>query len=122
MVFSTTDPNENVEIRMGTEGPAARPATTVNAILAKTVADNAAKVAVRVKREGVWVEWTWTEYLAEATRVAKALVALGVKEREAVAIIGRARRATTTLTVETSSARALLGSTRRSGSSRGSAP
>lgn len=93
MVFTTTDPKDNVEIRMGTEGPAARPPMTVNAVLAKTVADNADKVAVRVKREGAWKEWTWTEYLAEANRVAKALVALGVNEREAVAIIGRAPRA-----------------------------
>lgn len=88
MVYTTCDPLNNVEIRVGASGPASAPPTTVNAILAKTVADSGDKVCMKVKRGGDWVTWTWTEYLAEATKVAKALMALGVEERSAVAIVG----------------------------------
>jgi len=43
---------------------------------------------MRVKRNGEWKNWTYTEYLAEVHRVGKSLIQMGVKEREAVAIIG----------------------------------
>ena len=88
MGYSTVDPMQDVEIRMGTEGAAARPPKTVVDIFKKTVADYGDKVAMRTQRGDAWVTWTWEEYKADVYKVAKALIALGVKERDAVAIIG----------------------------------
>ena len=80
MPYSTVDPANNVEIRVGKEGPAARPPTTMVALVKKTAKENADRTAMRVKRNGDWVSYTWAQYLEEAYKVAKALVALGVKE------------------------------------------
>ncbi len=85
--FTTTDPQCDVDIRMGA-GAAARAPVTVGDALRRTAKAVPEKVALRVKREGVWREWTWSQYAGEAVRVAQSLIALGVKEREAVAIIG----------------------------------
>ena len=85
--FTTTDPQCDVDIRMG-DGAAARAPVTVGDALRRTSAAVPNKVALRVKREGMWKEWTWSQYEQEAVRVAQSLIALGVKEREAVAIIG----------------------------------
>ena len=88
MGYTTVDPNETVEIRMGASGPAARPPTTVVDIFKKTVKECGSKVSMRCERDGAWKEWTWDGYHADVMKVAKALLALGVKERDAVAIIG----------------------------------
>jgi len=85
--FTTTDPQCDVDIRMG-DGAAARAPVTVGDALRRTSAAVPNKVALRVKRDGMWLEWTWSQYEQEAVRVAQSLIALGVKEREAVAIIG----------------------------------
>jgi long-chain-fatty-acid--CoA ligase ACSBG len=87
MSYTCTDPREDVAIRMG-EGVAARPPTTLVAELTNTCAAFPGKVTMRVKRNGAWKTWTFSEYLAEVHTVAKSLLKLGVKEREAVAIIG----------------------------------
>ena len=85
--FTTTDPQCDVDIRMG-DGAAARAPVTVGDALRRTAQAVPNKVALRVKRDGVRREWTWSQYEQEAVRVAQSLIALGVKEREAVAIIG----------------------------------
>mmetsp|Transcript_18587 Transcript_18587/g.57237 ORF Transcript_18587/g.57237 Transcript_18587/m.57237 type:complete len:634 (-) Transcript_18587:91-1992(-) len=87
MVFVTTDPKNDVEIRMG-EGAAGIAPVTVPDALKATVAEVPNKVAMRVKRDGEWLQWTWSQYLATVTKVSQALLSIGVKEREAVAIIG----------------------------------
>ena len=84
--FTTTDPQCDVDIRMG-DGAAARAPVTVGDALRRTAQAVPNKVALRVER-GMWKEWTWSQYEQEAIRVAQSLIALGVKEREAVAIIG----------------------------------
>lgn len=87
MTYTTTDPQQDVDIRLG-EGAAGREPVTVGDALRRTARAVPDKVALRVKREGVWKEWTWAQYDADASRVAQSLIALGVKEREVVAILG----------------------------------
>jgi long-subunit acyl-CoA synthetase (AMP-forming) len=44
--------------------------------------------AMRVKRDGAWRETTWTEARAEARRIGRALIALGVQAGQGVVILG----------------------------------
>ena len=41
-----------------------------------------------VKRDGVWVKWTYKEYLNDIQTVAKAFIKLGLKRSHAVGILG----------------------------------
>jgi len=52
---------------------------------AKRVPD---RVALTVKRDGVWVKWTYAEYLDDIKTVAKAFIKLGLKRSHAVGILG----------------------------------
>merc|ERR1719466_260278 len=46
------------------------------------------RTALAVKRDGVWVKWTYTEYLENIKTVAKAFIKLGLKRSHAVGILG----------------------------------
>ena len=46
------------------------------------------RVALGVKRDGVWVTWTYKQYVEEVQLVAKAFIKLGLKRSHAVGIIG----------------------------------
>ncbi len=41
-----------------------------------------------VKRDGVWMEWTYKEYYDEARTVAKAFISLGLERNCSVGILG----------------------------------
>ena len=63
--YTTTDPQCDVDIRMG-DGAAARAPVTVGDALRRTSAAVPNKVALRVKREGMWKERTWSQYCSSA--------------------------------------------------------
>ena len=46
------------------------------------------RVALGIKREGVWVKWTYRQYLQDINLVAKAFIKLGLKQHHAVCILG----------------------------------
>ena len=46
------------------------------------------RTALGVKRDGVWVTWTYKQYVEEVQLVAKAFIKLGLKRSHAVGIIG----------------------------------
>ena len=64
---------------------------TVPQLLARNVAAHGAKPAYREKEFGIWQSWTWSEASAEITAIALGYLALGLKEGESVAVIGRNR-------------------------------
>jgi len=66
---------------------------TMPQLLARNVAQYGDKAAYREKEFGIWQSWTWREASEEIHRIAAGFVALGLKEGESVAIIGRNRPA-----------------------------
>merc|ERR550517_1787476 len=46
------------------------------------------RTALAVKRDGVWVKWTFREYIENIETVAKAYIHLGLKKSHAVGILG----------------------------------
>ena len=64
---------------------------TMPQLLARNVALYGDKAAYREKEFGIWQSWTWREASDEIQKIAAGFVALGLKEGESVAIIGRNR-------------------------------
>jgi long-subunit acyl-CoA synthetase (AMP-forming) len=61
---------------------------TLMQVLDAAVEKAGAHVALRVKKKGTWESITWRGYRDECRKVAKALLACGVRKTEGVAIIG----------------------------------
>ncbi|MDP3895562.1 MAG: long-chain fatty acid--CoA ligase [Mesorhizobium sp.] len=64
---------------------------------AQTAAERGSAVAYRTLQESGWRTTSWTEYGAEVARVARALVALGVKKGDVICILGFNRPEWTTM-------------------------
>jgi len=64
---------------------------TMPQLLARNVARYGEKAAYREKEFGIWQSWTWAEASNEIHQIARGFVALGLKEGDSVAIIGRNR-------------------------------
>ena len=73
---------------MHREGAASLPPSTVPRVFRENALLEPERLALQVERGGASVEWTWAQYYSEARTFAKALMALGVRERAAVNIIG----------------------------------
>lgn len=63
-------------------------ATMVHGVLEETVKRYGDRPALRVKRDGAWRTTSWSAYLRDARRVARALIALGAKPGSGVSLIG----------------------------------
>lgn len=61
---------------------------TIPRLFARTATTQAQRPALRAKRGGAWVTWTWAEHRQQVLRVARALLKLGVQPRQGVAIMG----------------------------------
>jgi len=61
---------------------------TLMQVLDATVERAGAHVALRVKRNGAWESITWKTYRDECRKIAKSLLAAGVRKGEGIAIIG----------------------------------
>ena len=57
---------------------------------------------MKVERDGVWKEWTWAQYYADAMIAGRALVTLGLEPSDTVNIIGFNSRAFASLDPTTS--------------------
>lgn len=80
--------DEEVKLRMGTEGHAAATPVTLIDVLRKTVAKNGAANALHFKTNGEWTTLTWNQYYAKCEQFGKALLALEVSRFAGVSIIG----------------------------------
>ena len=69
-------------------GPASVPPTTVPDVFKRVVRKYGSKAALRVKRNGDWVEWTWSQYYMDVAKAAKSLIRLGLEPHHGVCILG----------------------------------
>lgn len=86
--FTTTDSNGCVNIRSHNHPSADYPPQSVYSLLKVTAERAPDRVALTVKRDGVWVSWTYKEYFENVRSVAKAFLKLGLKKSHAVGILG----------------------------------
>ena len=63
-------------------------ATMVHEVLGETAKRYGERPALRVKRDGSWRTTTWSDYLRDVRRAARALVGLGAEPGKGVSIIG----------------------------------
>jgi len=78
-----------VKIRLG--GPEkikSAPPISVPSLLKKCADRAPNKLAMRVKRNGDWVRWTYKEYLNDVRTAAKGFIALGLERYHSVCILG----------------------------------
>jgi long-chain-fatty-acid--CoA ligase ACSBG len=86
----TVDPSVELPIRLGVDPTcmSSRPPTTVIHQFTTTVQKFPQRPALKVKRNGVFIEWTWAEFYRDVLLFAKAAVAAGLPRHGGVAIIG----------------------------------
>jgi len=86
----TTLPDGTVKIREqngATSGSEFEP-MSVWTMMNNTVKRVPHRVGLAVKRDGKWIKWTYTQYLQDVKRVAKAFIHLGLERHHAVNILG----------------------------------
>ena len=86
--FTTTQPDGAVKIRINGHPSSRNPPKSVWSMIQETVKRAPNQTALAVKRDGVWVKWTYAEYEKEIRTVAKAFIKLGLKPHYSVGIIG----------------------------------
>lgn len=64
------------------------PPTTVCEVLKRVVKQYPNKPALRVKREGRWLTWTWRDYYRDIAAAAKSMVRVGVEPLRGVCVLG----------------------------------
>lgn len=84
----TSNPLDELEINITKEGPGSLAPVTVMHQFKAIVEAYPNKVALSVKRDGKWVEWTWKKYYDEAMMCARAILHFNVTTSEAINIIG----------------------------------
>ena len=86
----TSDPSVELPVKLGCDKSNINslPPVTVIERFTQTAKKFGSEPALRVKRNNAWVEWTWTDYLRDCDRFAKACIAAGLPRHAAVSIIG----------------------------------
>lgn len=69
-------------------GPASVPPTTVCEVLKRVARRFPSKPALRVKRGGEWITWTWKEYYTDIAYAAKSMIRVGVEPFRGVCVLG----------------------------------
>ncbi len=69
-------------------GPASVPPMTVCEAFKRVCKKYAFKPALRVKRNGEWMTWTFKDYYTDVTKGAKSLVRLGLERFHGVCVLG----------------------------------
>eukprot|EP00163_Fabomonas_tropica_P005035 TRINITY_DN1448_c0_g1_i1.p1 TRINITY_DN1448_c0_g1~~TRINITY_DN1448_c0_g1_i1.p1 ORF type:complete len:643 (+),score=268.24 TRINITY_DN1448_c0_g1_i1:47-1975(+) len=88
MSMRCVNASDIAEIVRGDSGIAAAEPVIVPDRFRKTAKDFPNKAALRVKRDGQWVTWTYSQYVADVEQFARALVSIGVPRFAGVSIIG----------------------------------
>lgn len=84
----TTEPDAELPVNVGASGFAARAPETLLQVLNKTVEKHGGKVAMAVKRNNVWQEWTWKDYYNDCRLFSKSLIHLKCDKFTIVNILG----------------------------------
>ncbi|XP_067665724.1 long-chain-fatty-acid--CoA ligase ACSBG2-like isoform X2 [Haliotis asinina] len=77
-----------VRLHMTERGPGAVKPITVPNLLRQAAQNLPNNTALAVKRNGQWVKWTYSQYLASVCRAAKSFIKLGLEPCSGVGIIG----------------------------------
>ena len=64
------------------------PPISVISMFQRTLEHSKDSLALRVKRDDTWHEWTYQQYFDEAKIVAKAFIKLGLRRHHSVCILG----------------------------------
>lgn len=83
----TCRPDGAVQLREMASSSAVPP-LSVPTLLKRAADEVPDKLALSVKRDGVWQNWTYKEYLADSRTVAKAFIHLGLESYHSVGILG----------------------------------
>lgn len=87
--LTTTRPDGVVDIRKYPEDPLAQEkVVSVPGMLMNAAQRFPDKMAMAVKRNGEWKEWTYQQYLDQSRTVAKAFIKLGLERFHSVCILG----------------------------------
>eukprot|EP00026_Physarum_polycephalum_P004408 Phypoly_transcript_04427.p1 GENE.Phypoly_transcript_04427~~Phypoly_transcript_04427.p1 ORF type:complete len:660 (+),score=152.47 Phypoly_transcript_04427:135-2114(+) len=81
-------PDAERPIQFGTAYPANEPAITVPNWFKDKIEKYKHEKALSVKRDGVWLTWTYQQYYDQIIRFAKALIKIGLKPFETCSILG----------------------------------
>ncbi|XP_064385622.1 long-chain-fatty-acid--CoA ligase ACSBG2-like isoform X2 [Halichondria panicea] len=84
----TTEPEAEVNIKTTLSGPASVPPTTVPEVFKRVARKYNTKVALRVKRDHEWIQWTYREYYTDVAKAAKSLIRLGLEPHHGVCVLG----------------------------------
>ena len=84
----TTEPDGELNVKTTLSGPASVPPITINELFKRVTKKYSAKTALRVKRGGQWITWTFKDYYTDATRAAKSMISLGVEPHQGACILG----------------------------------
>ena len=88
--LTTTSPDGCVKLRdHDLEDLKNMPPISVISMMKQTVDKHGDKLALRVKREDAWHEWTYQQYWDESRIVAKAFIKLGLEPHHSVCILGK---------------------------------
>jgi len=86
--LTTSWPDGAVQIRTFDHPSSDFPSKSVWTMIQETRERVPQRTALGVKRDGVWVKWTFEEYVQDIKTVAKAFIKLGLKRYHAVGILG----------------------------------
>ncbi|OQV24216.1 Long-chain-fatty-acid--CoA ligase ACSBG2 [Hypsibius exemplaris] len=85
----TTKPDGAVKVRMGSDASLdGLPAESVITWFDKTVEACAAAPAMKIKRDGKWLTWSYADYQRDVRTAAKAFIKAGLEPYHAVGIMG----------------------------------
>lgn len=86
--YTTTDSNGSVLIRSHDHPSSKYPTKSLYTMLRETAERVPDRTALAVKRDGVWIKWSYEEYFQDVQSVAKAFLTLGLKKSYSVGILG----------------------------------
>ena len=86
--WSTSDIDGCVKIRSKKEWPANREPLSLPTFFKKQCESGGHQTALNVKRDGVWVKWSYEDYYKDVHTTAKAFVAMGLEPHNSVCILG----------------------------------
>ena len=88
--LTTTRPDGCVKLRdHDPQDLTSMPPISVISMMKQTVEKRGNELALRVKRDDVWQEWTYQQYWDEAKLAAKAFIKLGLEPHHSVCILGK---------------------------------
>jgi len=89
-VFWTVDPTFELPLRISNDpkSPASKAPFTVIEAFKKTVKQYPRQTAMKIKRDGKWLKWSYSRYFKQCRQFGAALVKVGLQPFQGVAIIG----------------------------------